>query len=100
MERLAWWRIINWVMLGSMTAVLILGIQFIYSYVYQSLSNARTIIILSADTSINNINLEDYARTQKLIGLKNNPPLLELNLRYPFNYVAAAATTTATATKK
>ena len=25
MERLAWWRIINWVMLGSMTAVLILA---------------------------------------------------------------------------
>lgn len=100
MGRLAWWRIINWVMLGAMTASVILGAQFIYSYVYQSLNNARTIMILSADTSINSVNLNNYAQAQKLVGLKNNPPLITLDARYPFNYVVSAATTTATATKK
>lgn len=92
-----WWRIVSYLVWGALLLAMIGSFYFMYNYIYFTLDSANTIVLLSSQTAIDTLNVEQYAKAQRLITLKNAEVPIQLPLRNLFRYNAPANSSTTSA---
>lgn len=100
LDAYARWRLVSLLLISILCGLVIGSSYFIYSYVYRTLDDAHTIIILNSSYSINSINLENYKKATRALLLKEAAQSVPKDLRNIFTYVSEASSTPVTSTKK
>lgn len=80
------WRVTSILTAGFLGAATILTVYFIYSNIYNTLSNSNAILILSSNVPNDIIDLQTYEKAKEAIANKNQVPVVPNNLRNIFSY--------------
>lgn len=91
------WKLLSWLLWGALLAGIIGSLYFVYFYIYQTLDEANSVVVLNIDSGVYTIDIDNYDLAKKKIDLKLQLPVLPANLR---NIFAFASSTTAADDKK
>jgi hypothetical protein len=86
-----WWSVITYVMFGIMVGSILFSSMLIYNYTFRTLEDAHTIVLLNADSMVNNVNLDMYKKAVEAISLKNSIMNHPADLRNIFVYNTSTA---------
>lgn len=87
------WQLITLALFGVLIASIILSAYFTYVYVYRTLDDAQSIVVLSSSASINEINETAFKKASQLLATKNASSTFSSPLRVVFNYTTSSTTT-------
>lgn len=85
------WRIISYVVIGFVIGSIIVSAAFINRYVYQTLEEANSVVVLKSGPDLDLINDEWYERGSNLIALKNSTSTPLIPARNVFVAVSSTA---------
>ncbi len=88
------WEVFTILLFGFLTASVILGAYFTYTYVYRTLDDAHSIIVLSSSASINQINETFFQNAAHLVALKNSSSTFAFPIRDIFSYASSTNAST------
>lgn len=89
------WHIITFVLFGVLAGSVIVSTYFIYSYVYRTLDDAHSIVVLNSNASVNTVNLPALEKAKQILALKKIPVIFPPGLRNIFIYGNSPNSTTA-----
>lgn len=92
------WHILLYGVAGILVGGIMFASFFMYQYIYQTLDNATAVVILSANSGFNTIDLAAFHRAEATLALKQTALIAPATVRTIFDYASSTPVNSTSAT--